>query len=93
MRKVLYTRQAGKELDNLTKKHSKQARQLLEVIDRIRENPDQVSMRIIQGFNDVYRVRKRDYRIICSFTDEEVVIRAVGHRRDVYEIHNRMYQQ
>ncbi|MCY4308856.1 MAG: hypothetical protein OXC57_11375 [Rhodobacteraceae bacterium] len=40
MRKVLYTLQAGFELDNLAGKHSKQARHLLEVVDRVRENPD-----------------------------------------------------
>ncbi len=65
---------------------------MLEVVDRVRENPDQLAKRIVQGFNDAYRVRKGDCRIIITFTDEEVMIRAIGHRRDVYEIHRRMYQ-
>ncbi|MCY4307410.1 MAG: ISAs1 family transposase [Rhodobacteraceae bacterium] len=78
MRKVCYTRQAAGELDTLAKRDAKLARQLLEVIDTIRANPDRVAMVSVQGFNDVHRVRKRHYRIIFNFTDEVVEIRAIG---------------
>ncbi len=42
--------------------------------------------RKLQGYDDVYRIRVRNYRILYSVEDKHliIIILKVGHRRDVY---------
>ncbi|MCZ6640024.1 MAG: type II toxin-antitoxin system RelE/ParE family toxin [Gammaproteobacteria bacterium] len=59
------------------------------VIRRIRElatQPRPQGSRKLQGYDDVYRIRVRNYRILYSVEDRRliIIILKVGHRRDVY---------
>ena len=47
--------------------------------------PD-VNVRKLSGYDDRYRLRVGDFRVICEVTDEQLVILVVGvgHRRDIY---------
>ena len=41
----------------------------------------------IKGFDDCYRIRQGDYRVVYAVVDDMLVVLVVraGHRRDVYE--------
>ena len=47
--------------------------------------PD-VNVRKLSGYDDRYRLRVGDFRVIYEVTDEQLVILVVGvgHRRDIY---------
>ncbi len=72
----------------------KQIRKILQkdqivVFRRIQElatEPRPQGSRKLQGYDDVYRIRVRNYRILYSVEDKHliIIILKVGHRRDVY---------
>jgi len=74
---------AGKAIDSLPK--SDRRRVLLRILS-LREEPRPHGCQKLRGFEDVYRVRTGDYRIVYRIADREllVLIVRVGHRREVY---------
>lgn len=55
-------------------------------IDTLSDEPSPRGARKITGFDDCYRIRYGDYRLIYAVIDEHLVILIVraGHRKDVY---------
>ncbi len=50
------------------------------------ENPHPPGVRKLSGYDDVFRIRVGNYRILFSVSEAEVIIIVlkIGHRRDVY---------
>jgi len=61
--------------------------QVVKRIDGLEQNPRPRSARKLKGTRDFYRLRVRDYRIIYTIRDEQllVIVIFVGHRREVYK--------
>ncbi len=59
---------------------------VLRVAQQLAFEPRPLGCRKLQGYDDLWRVRVGDYRIIYSIDDRRVVIVVlkVGHRREVY---------
>ena len=55
-------------------------------IQELATEPRPQGSRKLQGYDDVYRIRVRSYRILYSIEDKHliIIILKVGHRRDVY---------
>jgi len=55
-------------------------------IDRLRDNPRPSGAKKLVGFNDEWRLRVGDYRVLYVIDDAErrVVIARVAHRREAY---------
>ena len=60
--------------------------QLKPKIDALAENPRLPGVIKLEGEENAYRLRVRDYRIVYEIYDDKLVISVVkvGHRRDVY---------
>lgn len=61
--------------------------ELIALIESLAEDPRPANCKKLKGRENRYRVRWRDYRVIYSIEDTDLVIRVikVGHRREVYE--------
>lgn len=42
------------------------------------------------GFKDIYRVRVGDYRIVYQRSSQQIYIVIIGHRKDLYDLLNRL---
>ena len=42
------------------------------------------------GFKDIYHVRVGDYRIVYRRSSQQIYIIIIGHRKEVYELLNRL---
>lgn len=75
---------AGKELEAVGSKQDR-----LRIIGRIRElaaDPRPHGSEKLAGYDDRYRVRQGNYRIVYAIDDKasQVTVFRVGHRKDVY---------
>lgn len=75
---IKYSKQAYKYL---TKLHKPKREKLIDAINKIPEG-DIVKMR---GFDDVYRLRVNDYRVIFSPEYAIIKIIKIGSRGDIYK--------
>lgn len=59
---------------------------ILDVLEALALDPRPHGVKKLAGFNDVWRLRAGDYRVIYRVSDEELVVTVVraGHRREVY---------
>ena len=78
--KILYEKEALKELDKLEFSISKR---IVKKIDEMSENSSSCDIKKLKGSND-YRLRVGDYRIIFIFDKEIIKIIKVGHRKNIY---------
>jgi len=46
----------------------------------------------LKGLKNIYRVRVGDYRIVFRRTKEEIFIVLIGHRKEIYQLVNRLFQ-
>jgi mRNA interferase RelE/StbE len=63
------------------------ARQALEAIAHLADNPRPSEAKKLEGISDGYRVRMGVYRIVYTIEDDilKVHVLTVGHRREVYK--------
>ena len=63
------------------------ARRIMDKVDSTINNPHRFFKRLTA--KSEYKLRVGDYRIIAEISDKEhrILIRALGHRRDVYKKH------
>jgi mRNA interferase RelE/StbE len=82
--RLLLKASAAKEIEKLGSKADR--RRIIEKIRRLANNPRASGAEKLAGYEDRYRVRQGDYRIVYLIDDETttVTIYTVGHRRDVY---------
>ncbi len=61
--------------------------QAIETIEKLKTNPRPDNCIKLKGYNSLYRVRIRDYRIVYRISDgdREITITRVAHRKEVYE--------
>ena len=79
---VIIKHSAEKELDALqTTLHERMVKRLL----ALEENPRPTGSKKLQG-QESYRLRVGDYRVLYAIDDKnkQVIVLAVGHRREVY---------
>jgi mRNA interferase RelE/StbE len=85
MIQLLFTDQAEKQLAKLDK--SARVR-IISSLDRLREAYPVGDMRKMQGYDDLWRLRVGDYRVVMHIDLVTAIITItvirVGHRREVY---------
>ncbi len=77
------TRTAEKQLQALARGDQKR---LAAAMLRLAENPRPRGCRKLSGYDDAFRIRVGNFRVIYSVMDAKliVLILKIGHRRDVY---------
>jgi mRNA interferase RelE/StbE len=75
---------AAKEIENVGSKNDR--RRIVERVSGLAAEPRASAAEKLAGYDDRYRVRQGNYRIVYLIDDArlEVTIFKVGHRRDVY---------
>lgn len=83
---VELTPAATRELKRLTKRDQELARQLVQAIVDLEEQPRPPGCKKLKGLKATFRIRHGDYRIIYDVQDERLSILVIrlGHRREVY---------
>ena len=82
--KLLLQASAAKEIDAVDSKADR--RRIVEKIAALSANPRPHGSEKLAGYDDRYRLRQGNYRIVYLVDDAqlELTIFRVGHRRDVY---------
>jgi mRNA interferase RelE/StbE len=82
--RLLLKASAAKEIEKVGSKGDRQ--RIIEKIGGLGNNPRAQGAEKLAGFDDRYRVRPGDYRVVYSIDDAamSVTIYKVGHRKDVY---------
>lgn len=82
---VEFDDEAVGDLDNLPQKARSQ---ILKAVTNLTSNPRIGNVKPLKGYKGIYRLRTGDYRIIYSIEDDVlvVIIVAVGHRKDIYDV-------
>ncbi|UCF47513.1 MAG: type II toxin-antitoxin system RelE/ParE family toxin [Myxococcales bacterium] len=81
---VELTRTAEKQLRRIAKRDRKR---VVEAIQGLAERPRPRGARKLQGYDDIYRIRVGQYRIVYEVFEDRVVliVLKVGHRKDIYK--------
>ncbi|MGH7822760.1 MAG: type II toxin-antitoxin system RelE family toxin [Candidatus Binatia bacterium] len=82
--RLLVKRSAAKELEKVDRKIDR--RRLVTRIQSLSTDPRPSGCEKLAGYEDRFRVRQGDYRIVYAVddTDRAVTIFKIGHRREVY---------
>jgi mRNA interferase RelE/StbE len=82
--RLLLKASAAKEIERVGSKSDR--RRIIEKIGGLAENPRVHGAEKLAGYEDRYRVRQGDYRIVYLIDDKalDVTVFKVGHRKDVY---------
>ena len=81
---VEFTSSAARELRKLDPQIR---RRVLEAIETLADEPRPHRARKLVGYDDAWRIRVGDYRVLYEVIDEAVLVTVfkAGHRRSVYE--------
>lgn len=83
MWKVEFSEKAAKQFAKLPRNIQQN---IVKAIDeKLLVNPDFYLSRLSGHMGSFYRFRVGNYRLLCLKRDEEVLIIAVGHRKDIYK--------
>jgi mRNA interferase RelE/StbE len=82
--RLLVKASAAKEIQKVGTKSDR--RRIVEKIGTLADNPRSEGAEKLAGYDDRYRVRRGDYRVVYLIDDKAmtVTIYKVGHRKDVY---------
>jgi mRNA interferase RelE/StbE len=82
--RLLLKASAAKEIEKVGSKSDR--RRIIEKIGGLADDPRAQGAEKLAGYDDRYRVRQGDYRVVYLIDDAatSVTIYKVGHRRDVY---------
>lgn len=80
---VGYDPTASKELGKLDRQI---ARRIARAISALAANPRPAGCRRLVGYDELWRIRVGDYRVIYTIRDDELIVLAlrIAHRGDVY---------
>ena len=83
MYKVEFTSSAAIEFRSLT---TQLKRRIAPILDSLSQDPRPVGVRKLAGYENLYRVRIGQYRVIYEVNDDNLIIRVtrVRHRREAY---------
>lgn len=81
--KLIITKRAQKDLESLDKTTQKR---IAEKLDQMLVYPLPVDLKKLKGYENLWRLRVGDYRIILEIREQEITVYAlrVMHRREVY---------
>ena len=81
---VVLSKTAEKELSKMS---VKVVGKIIPVLLELANDPRPVGCKKLKGFDNLWRVRKGDYRAIYSIDDviSLIDIREIGHRKDIYK--------
>jgi len=84
MYEVILLEKAVKQLSKLPKK---EADKIAAKIDKLENDPYPAGSKKLQGYEDVYRIRQGDYRILYEVQNERLIVQIIkiGNRKDVYK--------
>ena len=87
MYRIIFSREAFKQLKKLDKHTQKQIQSYINANVNYSENPRLHGKALGGDLKNLWRYRVGDYRIICRIEDNvcEVLVVKIGHRKDVYE--------
>ena len=82
--KIVISKSAEKEISKLSVKEILKIR---ETILNLAGNPRPFGVKKLEGFDDFYRIKKGNYRIIYTIEDDILTVEVlkVGNRKDVYK--------
>lgn len=82
--KVLISKSAEKEIYKLP---VKEILKIKDAIFDLADNPRPFGVKKLEGFNDLYRIRKGNYRIMYEIEDNILTVEVlkVGNRKEVYK--------
>lgn len=82
MHRILYTKEAKENIENL---NNKQKKLFKRAIEKIAQNPS-LGKRLTQELKGMQSYRAGDYRIIYRLYHRQILILilAIGHRKDIY---------
>lgn len=80
---VRYETRALKELSKLP---ATAVKQILSKIDSLSQDPYQAGIKKLKGFDNVFRAKAENYRILYEINDGKLLIMivAIGDRKDIY---------
>ena len=80
---VELTRTAEKQLRRVAKRDRSR---LLDAIEALGTKPRPQGARKLQGYEDIYRIRVGQYRVVHEVIDDRVlvIVLKLGHRKDIY---------
>jgi len=78
---------AQRELDRLDKSIARRISKFLDERSSKLDDPRQIGERLTGTLSGFWKYRVGDYRIICSFEHDQLIVLVlrIGHRRDVYK--------
>ncbi|MGB5282953.1 MAG: type II toxin-antitoxin system RelE/ParE family toxin [Polyangiales bacterium] len=81
---VELTRTAEKQLRRIAKRDRNR---LVEAISGLAGRPRPHGARKLQGYDDIYRIRVGQYRVVYEILEDRVIliVLKVGHRKDIYK--------
>jgi len=81
--KVVIPKLVQKQLDSLPEKERKR---LIKAIRLLADMPRRNGVKKLKGYDQIYRIRFGDYRIIYKIQDQEklIIILSSIHRKDAY---------
>ncbi len=81
---ISWHKKATKQLEDLEK--STQER-IIDRIDLLTSKSDQLDIKKLQGYSDLYRIGIGDYRVILKVLSPSriIIIAFIAHRRDIYK--------
>ncbi|WP_167605881.1 type II toxin-antitoxin system RelE family toxin [Maribellus sediminis] len=82
--KIVFRKSAEKQLLKLPKET---ARNILKQIQSLSANPVPSRSKKMAGFDNVFRLRFRNYRIVYRIEKDELIIEIIkiGHRQNIYK--------
>jgi len=80
---IVIPKPAQKQLDNITKIERDR---LILTLRSLADDPRPNGVKKLKGYDNTYRVRVGDYRIIYEIKDRELIVLllSVSHRKDAY---------
>ncbi|VVA44474.1 conserved hypothetical protein [Candidatus Roizmanbacteria bacterium] len=85
--RVIFSPRAEKELKKITKIDQIA---LARKIRLIKDEAFNLQEEKLSGFKNIFRVRVSNYRIVYRKTSQEIYIILIGHRKDIYNLVNKL---
>jgi mRNA interferase RelE/StbE len=82
MNELLFTSRAEKQLSKLPITTIKK---ILYKLEQAAEFPEKADLKKLRGFEDLWRIRIGDFRVIFKYENETMIVTKVGHRKDIYK--------
>ena len=83
--KVMIHRQFSKDFTKLPRHRKEQVLSIIKELEKTSDVDSVSNLKQIKGYHDRYRIRLGDYRIGLSYKDDQIVMRRVLSRGDIYK--------